>query len=108
MAYYFIFPEKDATVYSHPNRTKLNTGGDEIIEVVKEKQVETDEAWYCQDSSLFELVDSHVLLEKSMLFRANAYHTVHNNSNEKRCVVSWPFKELDWDRIVEYAGKNFN
>jgi len=31
MAYYFLFPENDATIYSHPNRTKLNTGGDEIL-----------------------------------------------------------------------------
>ena len=37
MAYYFIFPEKDATIYSHPDRTKMNTGGDEILEIVKEK-----------------------------------------------------------------------
>jgi hypothetical protein len=37
MAYYFIFPEKDATIYSHPDRTKLNTGHDEILEIVKEK-----------------------------------------------------------------------
>ena len=28
MAYYFIFPEKDATLYSHPDRTKMNTGDD--------------------------------------------------------------------------------
>ena len=37
MAYYFIFPEKDATIYSHPDRDTLNTGNDEIIEIVKEK-----------------------------------------------------------------------
>jgi len=37
MAYYFIFPEKDATIYSHPDRTEMNTGGDEILEIVKEK-----------------------------------------------------------------------
>ena len=37
MAYYFIFPEKDATLYSHPDRTKMNTGDDEILEIVKEK-----------------------------------------------------------------------
>ena len=37
MAYYSIFPEKDSTIYSHPDREKLNTGGDEILEVVKEK-----------------------------------------------------------------------
>ena len=37
MAYYFIFPEKDATIYSHPERTTMNTGNDEILEIVKEK-----------------------------------------------------------------------
>ena len=37
MAYYSIYPEKDTTIYSHPNRTKTNTGKDEIIEIVKEK-----------------------------------------------------------------------
>ena len=36
MAHYFIFPEKDATIYSHPDRVKMNTGQDEIIEIVKE------------------------------------------------------------------------
>ncbi len=37
MAYYFIFPEKDSTIYSHPNRDTINTGHDEILELVKEK-----------------------------------------------------------------------
>ncbi len=37
MAYYFIFPEKDATLYSHPERNTMNTGNDEILEIVKEK-----------------------------------------------------------------------
>tara|TARA_Y100000593_G_C4317808_1_gene341893 strand:- start:3546 stop:4703 length:1158 start_codon:yes stop_codon:yes gene_type:complete len=37
MAYYSLFPQKDATIYSHPNRKLMNTGGDEILEVVKEK-----------------------------------------------------------------------
>ena len=37
MAYYFIFPEKDSTIYSHPDRRTLNTGHDEILEIVKEK-----------------------------------------------------------------------
>lgn len=45
MAYYSIFPEKDATIYSHPNRTKLNTGGDEILEIVKEKG-NSDQRYY--------------------------------------------------------------
>ena len=37
MAYYSIFPEKDTTIYSNPDRDTLNTGNDEILELVKEK-----------------------------------------------------------------------
>ena len=37
MAYYFIFPEKDTTLYSHPDRSKMNAGNDEVLEIVKEK-----------------------------------------------------------------------
>ena len=37
MAYYFLFPEKDTTIYSHPDRSKMNAGHDEILEVVKER-----------------------------------------------------------------------
>ena len=45
MAYYFLFPEKDATLYSHPDRKLMNTGGDEILEVVKERAI-TDSRYY--------------------------------------------------------------
>ena len=37
MAYYFLFPESDATIYSQPDRALLNTGNDEILELVKER-----------------------------------------------------------------------
>ncbi len=37
MAYYSIFPEKDTTLYSHPDRINMNTGRDEILELVEEK-----------------------------------------------------------------------
>ena len=37
MAYYSIFPEKDTTLYSHPDRKDMNTGRDEILELVEEK-----------------------------------------------------------------------
>ena len=37
MAYYFIFPEKDTTIYSQPDRVNLNAGQDEILEIVKER-----------------------------------------------------------------------
>ena len=37
MAHYYLFPESDATIYSQPDRKTLNTGNDEILELVKEK-----------------------------------------------------------------------
>ena len=37
MAYYSIFPEKDTTIYSHPDRIHMNAGRDEILELVEEK-----------------------------------------------------------------------
>ena len=36
MAYYSIFPQKDTTIYSNPDRDTLNTGNDEILELTKE------------------------------------------------------------------------
>ena len=45
MAYYFLFPEIDATLYSHPDRVDMNTGGDEILELVKERGI-TDQYYY--------------------------------------------------------------
>ena len=33
MAYYFLYPEIDTTLYSHPDRTTANTGHDEILEL---------------------------------------------------------------------------
>ena len=41
MAYYFLYPEKDTTLYSHPDRTTANTGHDEILELAKEKSITT-------------------------------------------------------------------
>ena len=36
MAYYFLFPEIDTTIYSHPDRKTMNAGSDELLELVKE------------------------------------------------------------------------
>lgn len=37
MAYYFLYPEKDSTIYSYPARKDLNTGHDEILQITEEK-----------------------------------------------------------------------
>ena len=41
MATFSIFPQIDTTLYSHPDRSDLNTGHDEILEVVKEPKGNT-------------------------------------------------------------------
>ena len=46
MAYYSIFPEKDSTIYSHPDRNTLNTGNDEILELVQEKGTSNVNIYY--------------------------------------------------------------
>ena len=46
MAYYSIFPTKDTTIYSHPARTELNTGGDEIIELSEEQHTNSGSTYY--------------------------------------------------------------
>jgi len=45
MAYYFLFPEKDTTIYSHPNRQDLNTGIVENLELTSEKGI-TNNLYY--------------------------------------------------------------
>lgn len=45
MAHYFIFPEKDATIYSHPTNQSLNTGIDEIL-TLRDIESFTDQNYY--------------------------------------------------------------
>ena len=41
MAHYFIFPEQDTTIFSHPTEQSLNTGMDEILSI-KDSESTTD------------------------------------------------------------------
>jgi hypothetical protein len=45
MAYYLLFPQIDSTIYSHPDRKLMNSGHDEILEIVKEKG-SSDQKYY--------------------------------------------------------------
>ena len=58
MAYYSIFPEKDTTIYSHPDRLTMNTGNDEILELVKEKGSQDDN--YYPSRILIQFKDSDI------------------------------------------------
>ena len=45
MAYYFLFPEKDTTIFSHPTRAILNTGIDEVL-TIQDEESNTDLNFY--------------------------------------------------------------
>ena len=45
MAHYFLFPEKDATIYSRPTNQTLNTGIDEIL-TLRDIESNTDTNFY--------------------------------------------------------------
>ena len=45
MAHYFIYPEKDTTIYSHTSRETLNTGIDEIL-TLRDEPSSTDLNYY--------------------------------------------------------------
>ena len=81
MAYYFIFPEKDATIYSHPDRLKLNTGHDEILEIVKEKG--TSDSRYYPSRALIKFNNTEIQTALSLLesFRANSFSEANITNN---------------------------
>ena len=58
MAYYSIFPEKDTTIYSHPDRIHLNTGQDEILELTHEYH--TSGGFYYPSRILIKFKDSEI------------------------------------------------
>ena len=58
MAYYFLFPEKDTTIYSHPYRQDLNTGIVETLSLASEKG--TDDDLYYPSRILLKFKDSEL------------------------------------------------
>lgn len=66
MAYYFLYPEKDTTIYSHPYRQDLNTGIVETLSLASEKG-NTNDLYYpsrillkFKDSELTEVLQDRV------------------------------------------------
>jgi len=59
MAYYFLFPEKDTTIYSHPYRQDLNTGIVETLSLASEKGA--DDNLYYPSRILLKFKDSELI-----------------------------------------------
>tara|TARA_Y100000389_G_C17432630_1_gene503625 strand:+ start:465 stop:1613 length:1149 start_codon:yes stop_codon:yes gene_type:complete len=58
MAYYFLYPEKDTTIYSHPFRQDLNTGIVEALSLTSEKG--NNEDLYYPSRFLLQFKDSEL------------------------------------------------
>tara|TARA_B100002019_G_scaffold147939_1_gene127389 strand:- start:317 stop:1462 length:1146 start_codon:yes stop_codon:yes gene_type:complete len=58
MAYYFLYPEKDTTIYSHPNRRDLNTGIVETLSLDSEKGI--NDSLYYPSRILLQFKDSEL------------------------------------------------
>jgi len=86
MAYYFLFPEKDTTIYSHPRRTDLNTGKVETL-CLDTEEGNDDDVYYpsrilikFKDSEIKSLFQSD--LESIPSFKANLkLYTTDYNQN---------------------------
>ena len=106
MAYYSIFPEKDTTLYSHPNRSTMNAGNDEILELVKEKG-STNTLYYPSRILLqFSNSDIQLAIAKSNNFTSSLelFSTEHKNLSSEQSIEVFPLSS-SWN---EGTGKYSN
>ncbi len=89
MAYYSIFPEKDTTLYSHPDRDTMNVGNDEIIELVKERG--SNSSIYYPSRILIQFSDNDIktaIDKTNQLFTSSLqlFSTEHKNLSTEQSV----------------------
>ena len=103
MAYYFLFPEKDTTIYSHPYRTDLNTGKVETLSLTTEAG--NDNNNYYPSRFLVKFKDSEIKdtiqnkVSGSYLFSSNLrlYSTEYSNNLPNTQKVELYPLATDWD-----------
>ena len=99
MTYYSIFPEKDATIYSHPDRIGLNTGRDEILELLEEK--DSNKEIYYPSRFLIKFKNTEIkdVIENKLTGAAKEVNT----TNVKVCleVFSTEHKALHANHIIQ-------
>jgi len=99
MAYYFIFPEKDTTIYSHPDRKDMNTGKDEILELVEEKQSTGDVYYPSRILIKFKNTEIKDVIEKK--FTGDAKEVNTSNCLISLQLFSTEHKNLTADHTIE-------
>jgi len=100
MAHYFLFPEKDATIYSHPLRKTLNTGIDEILTI-------SDEDYFGRKYPSRALIQfktteikdtiNHKIGNNTFSASLKLYETEHINLSIDQYLEVYPLAEGPWD-----------
>ena len=116
MAYYFIFPEKDTTLYSHPDRINMNTGRDEILELVEEKAT-TGEIYYTsrilvkfKNSDIRDVIknkltgDAKNVTPNTCQISLNLYSTEHKQLANDHIVEAFPLSQSFAEGTQRYDG----
>lgn len=98
MAHYFLFPEKDTTIYSHPGKTELNAGIDEVLTITDEDYIgnkyPTRILIKFRDSEINNVLNTKVSGDFSASLKLWA--TEHNNLSVDQHLEVYPFLQ-DWD-----------
>ena len=92
MAYYFLYPEKDTTIYSHPFRQDLNTGIVETLSLASEKG-DTDNLYY-PSRALLKFKDSE-------LNNVLANKVLNNFSASLKLYATEYSKDLPTSQVIE-------
>jgi len=99
MAYYFLFPEKDTTLYSHPDRKDMNAGKDEILELVEEKKSTGDVYYPSRIIIKFNNTEIKDVIEKKFTGTSKEVNTENCQINLQ--LFSTEHKNLTADHTIE-------
>ena len=99
MAHYFLFPEKDATIYSHPTNQSLNTGIDEVL-TIRDIESTTDSNYYpsriliqFNTTELVDIVNNKVGNKNIITASLNLWQTEHRELSVDQYLEIYPLAE---------------
>ena len=99
MAHYFLFPEKDATIYSHPTNQSLNTGIDEIL-TIRDIESSTDSNYYpsriliqFNTTELVDIINNKVGNKDIVTASLNLWQTEHRELSVDQHLEVYPLAE---------------
>ena len=117
MAYYSIFPEKDTTIYSHPDRINMNTGADEALELVEEKlSTSTNQFYSSRILMRFKNEDIKDVIESKIIKPINTanceiglelFSAEHKNLAKDHIIEVYPLSEsMSWEEGTQRYDAN--